>query len=90
MRHVVVMTATASLGLLAIFLVDFFSLLYVSWLGDPLLTAAVGYASSSEALVRFGLGSNKVVDKIEIRWPGGGAQSFARVTADRILEVVEP
>ena len=45
MRHVVVMTAAASLGLLAIFIVDFFSLLYVSWLRDPLLTAAVGYAS---------------------------------------------
>ena len=52
-------------------------------------TTAVGYASSSEALVRFGLGSNKIVEKIEIRWPGGGMQSVANVTADRILEVDE-
>lgn len=45
MRHVLVMTATGSVGITAIFLVDFFSLLYVSWLGDPTLTAAVGLAS---------------------------------------------
>jgi hypothetical protein len=35
MRHVIVMTATASVGLMAIFLVDFLSLLYVSRLGRP-------------------------------------------------------
>jgi putative MATE family efflux protein len=45
MRHVVVMTATGSVGLVAIFLVDFLSLLYISWLGDPRLTAAVGLAT---------------------------------------------
>ena len=42
MRHVVVMTATASVGLVAIFFVDLLSLLYISWLGDPRLTAGVG------------------------------------------------
>jgi putative MATE family efflux protein len=46
LRHVLVMTATGSIGLMAIFLVDLLSLLYVSWLGDPILTAAVGYAST--------------------------------------------
>ncbi|WP_244488650.1 hypothetical protein [Bosea sp. Leaf344] len=35
MRHVAVMTATGSIGLMAIFLVDLLSLLYVSWLGRP-------------------------------------------------------
>src|SRR5687767_1586648 len=42
MGHVLVMTATGSVGLIAIFLVDFLSLLYISWLGDPSLTAGVG------------------------------------------------
>ena len=46
MRHVVVMTATASLGLMAIFVVDLFNLFYISRLGDTSLTAAVGYASA--------------------------------------------
>jgi putative MATE family efflux protein len=45
MRHVVVMTATASVGLMAIFLVDFLSLLYVSRLGRPEATAGVGFAT---------------------------------------------
>jgi hypothetical protein len=52
-------------------------------------TTAVGYACSSEALVRFGLGSNKVVAKMEIRWPGGGVQQLSNVAADRVVEVEE-
>jgi Na+-driven multidrug efflux pump len=45
MRHVVVMTATGSVGLVAVFAVDLLSLLYVSWLGKPALTAGVGLAT---------------------------------------------
>ena len=45
MRHVVEMTAAGSVGLIAIFLVDLLSLLYISWLGDPTLTAGVGFAT---------------------------------------------
>jgi len=52
-------------------------------------TTAVGYASSSEPLVRFGLGANRVADTVEIRWPGGGTQKLANIAADRIVEVVE-
>ncbi|GJE28839.1 MATE family efflux transporter [Methylobacterium organophilum] len=49
LRHVVVMSGTGSIGLMAIFLVDLLSLLYVSKLGDPHLTAGVGFA----AVVQF-------------------------------------
>ena len=45
MGHVVRMTATGAIGLMAIFMVDLLSLLYVSWLRNETLTAAVGYAS---------------------------------------------
>ena len=45
LRHVLVMTGTGAVGLVAIFVVDFFSLLYVSWLKEPALTAAVGYST---------------------------------------------
>ena len=44
-RHVLVMTATGSVGLVAVFMVDLLSLIYVSWLGEPALTAGVGFAS---------------------------------------------
>ena len=45
MRHVVVMTAAGSVGLVAVFAVDLLSLLYISWLGKPALTAGVGLAT---------------------------------------------
>jgi putative MATE family efflux protein len=45
MRHVLAMAVTGSIGLIAIFLVDFLSLLYISWLDDPALTAGVGLAT---------------------------------------------
>jgi MATE family, multidrug efflux pump len=46
MRHVVVMTATGSLGLMAIFVVDFLDLFYISLLGQQELAAAIGYAGT--------------------------------------------
>jgi enediyne biosynthesis protein E4 len=52
-------------------------------------TTAVGYASSSEPLVRFGLGANRVVVVVEVQWPGGGTQTIANVAPDRIVDIVE-
>ena len=52
-------------------------------------TTAVGYASSSEPLVRFGLGVNRVAELVEIRWPSGSIQKLTNVAADRIVEVAE-
>ena len=46
MRHVIVMTATSSLGLMAVFLVDALNLLYISMLGEQELAAAIGYAGT--------------------------------------------
>jgi enediyne biosynthesis protein E4 len=52
-------------------------------------TTSVGYASSSEAVVRFGLGSSDTVERIEVRWPGGMLQALTNVKADRIVEIVQ-
>jgi hypothetical protein len=52
-------------------------------------TTSVGYASSSEALVRFGLAGNSQVSKAEFRWPNGKTQVMKDVPADRIIEVNE-
>jgi len=46
MRHVVVMTATGSIGLVSIFIVDALNLFYISLLGVQSLAAAVGFAST--------------------------------------------
>jgi enediyne biosynthesis protein E4 len=52
-------------------------------------TTSIGYASSSERVVRFGLGSARPV-KLEIRWPSGAVQTIQELAADRIEEVTEP
>jgi putative MATE family efflux protein len=46
LRHVITMTAMASVGLISIFAVDALSLLYISMLGIQELAAAVGFAST--------------------------------------------
>jgi putative MATE family efflux protein len=46
MRHVVVMTATGSIGLVAVFIVDALNLFYISLLGQIELAAAIGYAGT--------------------------------------------
>ncbi len=46
MRHVIVMTATGSVGLVAIFVVDALNLFYISLLGHQALAAAIGYAGT--------------------------------------------
>ncbi len=46
MRHVLQMTVTSSIGLIAVFLVDVLNLLYISRLGRAELSAAIGYAST--------------------------------------------
>ncbi|HET8546460.1 MAG TPA: CRTAC1 family protein, partial [Bryobacteraceae bacterium] len=53
------------------------------------LTTAVGYASSSQPVVHFGLGGEAQAKLIEIRWPSGTLQKLENVNADRYLEVRE-
>ncbi len=52
-------------------------------------TTAVGYNSSSDKRVHFGLGSASVIEKVEIAWPSGVKQILTNVTADQILTVRE-
>jgi enediyne biosynthesis protein E4 len=54
------------------------------------VTTASGYASSSAGPVHFGLGSTKIADEVEIRWPSGTIQLLKNVQGDRIVKVVEP
>ena len=54
------------------------------------MTTSVGYASSSDGPVHFGLGTDARADEIEIRWPSGIIQTLRGVRADRMIEVTEP
>ncbi len=53
-------------------------------------TTAVGYACSSDSRVHFGLGANRQIKEMEIRWPSGVRQTLRDLVADRILTVEEP
>jgi hypothetical protein len=52
-------------------------------------TTAVGYNSSSDKRVYFGLGSATVVDRIELAWPTGVKQVLTDIRADQILTIVQ-
>lgn len=79
MRHVVVMTATGSVGLMAIFIVDLLSLFYVSRLGDQALKAAVGYSSQVLFLaMAVNIGLTIAVSATVSRALGAGERAKAR------------
>ncbi|MGA2350327.1 MAG: CRTAC1 family protein [Terracidiphilus sp.] len=54
------------------------------------MTTSVGYASSSDGPVHFGLGADDHAESIEIHWPSGIVQTLTNVTADRVMKVTEP
>jgi hypothetical protein len=53
------------------------------------MTSSVGYASSSYGPVHFGLGNERLVAELEIRWPSGIVQKLRNVPGDRIINVKE-
>jgi enediyne biosynthesis protein E4 len=54
------------------------------------VTTSVGYASSSDPRVHFGLGKDTLVKRLTFEWPSGIRQQLTDVKVDQILEVVEP
>jgi hypothetical protein len=53
------------------------------------VTTSDGFMSSSDKRVHFGLGAEKTIESLEIRWPSGVVQTLKRVKADQILTVTE-
>jgi enediyne biosynthesis protein E4 len=51
---------------------------------------SVGFMSSSDRRVHFGLGPESGLDHVEIRWPSGIVQRIDRPKVDQILKVDEP
>jgi enediyne biosynthesis protein E4 len=52
-------------------------------------TTAVGYNSSSDKRVHFGLGKAAAIEKIELTWPTGLKQTLTNVKVDQVLTIVE-
>jgi hypothetical protein len=49
----------------------------------------MGYASSSDLTVHFGLGEATRA-AVEVRWPSGTMQTLGEVAADQRLNLTEP
>jgi putative MATE family efflux protein len=102
MRHVAVMTATGSVGLVAIFVVDALNLFYISMLGVQELAAAIGFASTlmfftvsvsigltiaASALVSRALGRG---NRAEAARMGGAAMVFMGLSTSVIVLAIWP
>jgi hypothetical protein len=51
---------------------------------------SVGFMSSSDKRVHFGLGEETQISSVEIRWPSGIRQVLKDIKADQILKIDEP
>lgn len=82
MRHTLVMTATGSIGLVAIFIVDFANLFYISQLGETELAAAIGYAGTLMFFVTSAaIGTTIGITALVSRALGAGDKQRARAQA---------
>lgn len=82
LRHITVMSLTASVGLMAIFAVDLINMVFISWLKDPAITAAVGYAGAILFFTTaFGIGLSIAVSALVARAVGMRDMAMARTKA---------
>jgi putative MATE family efflux protein len=90
LRHVTVMSLTSSVGLMAVFAVDFVNMIFISMLGQAELAAAIGYAGAILFFTTsFGIGMGIGVGALTARALGArdGAEARTRATNGLILGV---
>jgi hypothetical protein len=51
--------------------------------------AGRGYQSAEDLRLHFGLGTNSVIDRLEVRWPSGLTNVWTSLRADQILRLTE-
>lgn len=77
--HVTVMSLTASIGLMAVFIVDFVDMIFISMLGKAELAAAVGYAGAILFFTTsFGIGLGIAAGALVARALGADNEDLAR------------
>ena len=60
-RHILVMTGTGAIGLMAIFVSDFATIFFLGLLGDLQLLAAIGYAGALLAPFLMGVLQHQIL-----------------------------
>ena len=79
LKHILVMTGTGAVGLMAIFLGDLANIFFLGRLGDEAIVAAVGYASSIQFLtISIGIGLAIAATSLVSPALGAGQRSRAR------------
>ena len=53
------------------------------------IKAGSSYLGQNDTRAHFGLGTAPRADRLEVRWPGGGAETFREVQAGAIITIVE-
>jgi enediyne biosynthesis protein E4 len=51
--------------------------------------AGRGYQSAEDLRLHFGLDTNSVIDRLEIRWPNGSEEVRTNLSADRVIRIIE-
>lgn len=86
MRHVLTMTATGAIGLVAIFVVDMLNLFYISRLGQQELAAAIGYSGTLLFFITsLGIGLSIAATALTSRALGSGDRDEANKLAGASL-----
>lgn len=89
LRHVAVMTATGGVGLVSLFLVDALNLLYISFLGEKTLAAAIGFAGTVQFfMVSVSIGLSIAATACVSRAVGAGQEADARRLGSSALAVL--
>ena len=85
-RHISMMSLTASVGLMAVFVVDFVDMIFISMLGKAELAAAIGYAGAILFFTSsFGIGMAIAAGALVSRALGAGDLELARRRATNTL-----
>ncbi|WP_368186550.1 MATE family efflux transporter [Aestuariibius sp. HNIBRBA575] len=86
MRHIAIMSLTSSFGLMAVFLVDFVDMIFISMLGKAELAAAIGYAGAILFFTSsFGIGMAISAGALVSRALGAGDTALAQAKASHTL-----
>lgn len=85
-RHITVMALTSSVGLMAVFAVDFIDMVFIAMLGNAELAAAVGYAGAILFFTTsFGIGMTIAAGALVARALGQGDGELAKAQAAAAL-----
>ena len=85
-RHITVMALTSSVGLMAVFAVDFIDMIFISMLGNAELAAAVGYAGAILFFTTsFGIGMAIAAGALVARALGQGDAELAKAQSAAAL-----